>query len=304
MVYVVGHKNPDTDTVCSAILYADLLNKTGTEAKAAVQGHINNETRFVLERFNVDVPETLTDASGKSIAVVDHSEIEQAPDNMEPYNLVAVIDHHKIGNLQSSSPITYIAAPLGSTASIIYKLFEYKGVEIETELKGLMLASILSDTVILKSPTTTEEDRKIVEKLSDELGVNYQDLGKEQFNAKADIAGKEIYEILGIDSKVYDTSRGKIAISQVELSDLKPVLSRKQEYLSVMRERMDEEGFFGFVFLATDILNEGSEVLIVSDSPQDFEQALGIKLDDGSAFMPGCMSRKKQIVPPIDSHFN
>jgi len=303
IVYVVGHKNPDTDSVCSAILYADLLNKRGIEARAAVQGQINNETRFVLERFETEIPENLTDATGKAIAVVDHSEIEQAPENFEPFNLVAVVDHHKLGTLQSSSPITYVAAPLGSTASIIYGMYAHYGVEIETNLKGLMLASILSDTVILKSPTTTEQDKKIVEQLADDLGISYEAFGKEQFNAKADISGKSIEEVLEIDSKVYGTGKGKIAISQVELSDLKPILAKKQEYLTKMRELMDRNGFLGFMLLVTDIINEGSELLIVSDNPAEFEIALKIKLEGGSAFVPGLMSRKKQILPLIDAHF-
>jgi len=304
IIYVVGHKNPDTDSVCSAIAYAELKKGLGVNAVPVIQGLINSETKYVLERFNVKIPEMMTSAKGKKVILVDHNEKSQTIDDLEEENIVEIIDHHKIGDIKTANPILFMNEPLGCTATIIYKLYNYNNVKIKDEVKGLLLSAILSDTVIFKSPTCTPKDKEIAEKLASELGINPLELGKEQFNAKSDFGEKSKEEILNIDSKSFSFNKGNVIISQVELPDKDIVLNEKEEYLRVMRDKMAETGSLGFVFIVTDIIKEGSELIIVSESPELFENSLNIKLTAGSAYVPGLMSRKKQVVPHLEKGLN
>ncbi len=304
IIYVVGHKNPDTDTVCSAIAYAELKKGLGVSAVPIIQGPINTETKYVLERFNVKTPEIMTSGKGKKFILVDHNEKSQTIDDLEEENIVEIIDHHKIGDIKTANPILFMNEPLGCTATIIYKLYKYNDIPIKDEIKGLLLSAILSDTVIFKSPTCTPKDKEVAELLGKELGIDILELGKEQFNAKSDFGEKSKEEILNIDSKSFSFTKGKVIISQVELSDKSLILDEKEDYLRVMRDKMTESNAFAFMFIVTDIIKEGSELIIISESPEIFENALNIKLINGSAYVHGLMSRKKQVIPHLEKALN
>ncbi|MEM2727095.1 MAG: DHH family phosphoesterase, partial [Archaeoglobaceae archaeon] len=204
-VYVVGHKNPDTDSVCSAISFAYLWNKwkengilerlkIELNAFPAVQGDLNAETKFVLEKFGFKAPQKINDASGKKIALVDHSEKAQSLDNLDKAEIVAIVDHHKLGDITTPNPILFFALPVGCTATVLKVLCDKTGVEVPKEIAGIMLASILSDTVIFKSATTTELDKKVAEELAKIAGI--KDLTKFGIEIKSKLS-----EVEGMSAK-------------------------------------------------------------------------------------------------------
>ncbi len=312
-VYVVGHKNPDTDSVCSAIVFAYLLNqwkeKGGLiqidgEAVPVIQGEPNPETKFALEKFGVSVPEVMTDAAGKKVVLVDHSEKAQAPDNIDKAEIIAIVDHHKIGDVTTPNPILFVNFPVGCTATVLKRLFEWTGVEIPKELAGLMLSSILSDTVIFKSATTTELDKKVAEELAKIAGVeDITKFGIELKSKLSAIEGLSAREIITRDFKDFDMAGKKVGIGQIELVDLNLVKDRVDEIYEEMKKMKEEGGYAGIFFMLTDIMKEGTELLVVTDYPQVIEIAFGKKLEGKSVWLDGVMSRKKQVVPPLQKAF-
>ncbi len=313
VVYVVGHMNPDTDSVCSAIVFAHLLNewrkkdglvKLEKEAVPAIQGEPNPETKFVLEKFGFDVPEKLEDAEGKTLALVDFSEKSQAPKNIDKAEIVAIVDHHKIGDITTPNPILFVNMPVGCTGTVLKLLFDWTGVEITKELAGLMLSSILSDTVIFKSATTTDLDKKVAEELAKIAGIdNIVQFGIDIKCKLADVSGLSAREIITRDFKDFDMAGKKVGIGQVELVDLRVVQDRIDEIYEEMKKMKEEGGYAGVFLMLTDIMKEGTELLVVTDYPQVVEIAFGKKLEGKSVWLDGVMSRKKQVVPPLQKAF-
>ncbi len=314
VVYVVGHMNPDTDSVCSAIVFAYLLNqwkekggllKIDGKAVPVIQGEPNPETKFVLEKFNVETPEILEDAEGKKVALVDFSEVSQAPKNIDKAEIIAIVDHHKIGDITTPNPILFVNLPVGCTATVLKKLFDWTGVEIPENLAGLMLSSILSDTVIFKSATTTDLDRKVAEELAKIVGIeNIEEFGIEVKAKLSAIEGLSARDILMRDFKDFDMSGNKVGIGQIELVDVKLVEGRKDELIEEMKKLKEEGNYHTIAFMLTDIIKEGTELLVVTDDPGVIEKAFGKKLEGYSVWLEGVMSRKKQVVPPFERAFS
>ena len=303
-VYVVGHKSPDTDSVCSAIAYAELKKKLGVDAVPARQGELNPETKFVLEKFGFSEPEFLTDGTGKHVILVDHSELGQTLDNIDKAEILEIIDHHKIGDITTPNPIFFLNMPVGSTATVVKKLYEDNGVEIPKEIAGILLASILSDTVILKSATTTDADRKAVEELAEIARVDdIQEMGMEMFKQKSDLAGKEPRELLFRDFKDFNMSGKKVGIGQIEVVSLSLLDEFKEPLYEEMKRVKEEGGYHSIFLMLTDIIQEGTELLSVTDDPSIVEKAFGKKLEGKSVWLEGVMSRKKQVVPFFEKAF-
>ncbi|RLI83022.1 manganese-dependent inorganic pyrophosphatase [Archaeoglobales archaeon] len=303
-VYVVGHKSPDTDSVCSAIAYAELKKKLGTEAVPARQGELNPETKFVLEKFGFPEPELLTDGAGKQVILVDHSEVGQTLDNIDQAEILEIIDHHKIGDITTPNPIFYLNMPVGSTATVVKKLYEENGIEIPKNIAGILLASILSDTVILKSATTTDTDVKAAEELAKIAGVDdIQELGMEMFKQKSDLAGKEPRELLFRDFKDFNMSGNKVGIGQIEVVSLSLLDEFKDPLYEEMKKAKEEGDYHSIFLMLTDIIQEGTELLSVTDDASVVEKAFGKKLEGKSVWLPGVMSRKKQVVPFFEKAF-
>lgn len=302
MVYVLGHKNPDTDSICSAIALAYFLDAT-----PAKLGSLNPETSFVLEKYSFEEPITLTRAKGSQLYLVDHSERFQTIDDLEEGDLVGIIDHHKIG-ISTSSPIIYISKPLGSTASIIAELFfrknlDYIGAknkELPPNIAGIMLSAILSDTVLFKSPTTTTLDQELALELAKIAKIdNILAYGMEMLAAKSSISTLSATEIFNTDYKEFSMNGSKVGISQVEVVDPSELESKKTEILDIMKREFDLKNLDLILFAITDITKEGSEVLVYGNKKL-FERAFSVKLLNNAVFIPGMMSRKKQIVPSLE----
>ncbi len=303
-VYVVGHKNPDTDSVTSAIAYAELKKAMGMDAVAASQGELNPETEMVLNKFGFSAPEKLSDAAGKQVILVDHGELSQAPDNLGDGEVIEIVDHHKIGDITTNSPIFYYNKPVGCTGTVLKEIFETNKIEIPKNIAGIMLCAILSDTVMFKSPTSTKEDEKACEELAKIAGVDdMQALAMEMFKAKSAVEGVPAKDLVFRDYKDFEMGGNKIGVGQLELVDLSLIEDVRDDLYKALEEVKAEGGRHSVFLMLTDIMKEGSDLMVVTDDASIVEKAFGKKLEGKTVWIDGMMSRKKQTVPPLQDVF-
>lgn len=305
-ISVVGHTNPDTDSVTSAIALAALLNAQGKDAKAFMQieeANLNPESKTVLKRFGLPTPATIGDVAGKEVALVDFSDLEQGPENLASAEIVTVVDHHKIGDVTTSSPILFRAEPVGCTGTVLNKMFKEAGVPIPKDIAGGMLAAILSDTVNFKSPTCTEEDKAAVAELKDIAGVaDTDELFMEMLKAKSAVDGIPAKDLLFRDYKDFDMNGKKVGVGQLELATLDQVAGIREDLLKAMEEAKGE-GRHSVLLMLTDVVKEGTDLIVLSDDPAMIEGAFSEKIADKSMWINGMMSRKKQTVPNLQKAF-
>lgn len=302
-VYVFGHKSPDTDSVTAAIAYAELMKAKGEDYIPVMQGAANPETVTVLERFGVAMPEVMTDAAGKQVALVDHSDLNQAPDNLSDGEVVAIVDHHKIGDVTTNSPIFFCNMPVGCTGTVLKVLYDLDGVAIDPKVAGLMLAAILSDTVNFKSPTCTDADKKAVAELATIAGVTDTDsLFMDMLKAKSAVAGVPPMDLLNRDYKDFDMNGKKVGVGQLELATLDQVADMRGDLMKAMEE-MKADGRHSILLMLTDVVKEGTDLVVLSDEPELVEKAFDAKLVDNTVWIDGMMSRKKQTVPNLQKAF-
>lgn len=300
-VLVFGHKNPDTDTICSALAYAELKKKLGMDAEAVRLGDVNGETQYALDHFRVKAPRLVERVSDEvnSVILVDHNEFQQSAEDIADVRILEVVDHHRIANFETADALYYRAEPVGCTATILLKLYKEHGVEIAPDMAGLMLSAIISDSLLFKSPTCTDEDIKAAKELAAISGTDIETYGLEMLKAGADLSQKTIPELISLDAKEFAMGDYRIEIAQVNTVDANDVLSRKAEVEAAMAVKMLDKELDLFVFAITNILTNDSEALVVGKKTDLFEQAFNVKLVDGLATLPGVVSRKKQIVPVL-----
>lgn len=302
---VFGHKSPDTDTICSSIAYAFLKNRTGEDAEAVRLGDINKETQFALSYFNQPAPEYLpTLENGTRVILVDHNEFQQSSENIENAQILEVIDHHRIANFETKEPVYFRAEPVGCTATILNKLFKEKNVEIPQSIAGLLLSAIVSDSLLLKSPTCTNEDVDAAYELAEIAGVNLETYGLEMLQAGADLSDKTPVELVAIDAKEFSMNGAKVEIAQVNTVDTAATFAIQAELTAAIEKIVDEKGLDLFLFVVTDILNNNSEVLAVGGGKDKVEAAFNVTLVNDRAFLEGVVSRKKQIVTNLTDAFS
>ena len=302
-VYVVGHKSPDTDSVAAAIAYAALMKAKGEDFVPAVSGKLNPESEVVLKQFGFPTPEILTDATGKKIALVDHSDLAQAPDNLSAGEVVAVVDHHKIGDVTTNQPIFFCNMPVGCSCTVLKFLYDLDGVKVDPKVAGIMLSAILSDTVNFKSPTCTEADKKAVKELAAIAGVKDTDaIFMEMLKAKSAVAGVPPMDLLHRDYKDFDMKGKKVGVGQLELATLDQVASMRDALYAAMKEQKGSERH-SVLLMLTDVVKEGTDLMVISDDPAMIESAFGKKLQGNSMWIDGMMSRKKQTVPNLQKAF-
>lgn len=300
---VMGHMNPDTDSIISALAVADLNNKRGISAKAGAQGEPTPETKFVLEKFGLTAPEVVTDVAGKKMYLVDYSDLAQAPKGISEAEILGIVDHHKLGDVTTSNPLEIWTWPVGCSCTVIKSMYDFYGVEIPKNIAGGLLCAILSDTVMFKSPTCTDADKKAVEALAKIAGVNdVMALGMEMFKVKSAVEGASMKDLVFRDYKDFDMNGKKVGIGQLEVVDLS-ILDPVKDGLYEEITRVKGEGRHSVFLLLTDIMKEGSEMLIVSDDPAVVEKAFGKKPEGKSVWLDGVMSRKKQVVPNFEKAF-
>lgn len=305
-ILIFGHKNPDTDTICSAIAYADLKTKLGKNVEAVRLGSVNGETQYALTQFGIEAPRLVETVAGetKSVILVDHNERQQSVSDIDQVRVLEVIDHHRIANFETSHPLYYRAEPVGCTATILNKLYKENGVAISKPIAGLMLSAIISDSLLFKSPTCTEEDVAAARELAEIAGVNAESYGLEMLKAGADLSDKTISQLISLDSKEFTMGGSKVEIAQVNAVDTNDVLSRQAELEAALNEIIDKKGLDLFVFVVTDILNNDSVALALGKATNAVEKAYNVKLVENKAVLKGVVSRKSQIVPVLTDIFN
>jgi manganese-dependent inorganic pyrophosphatase len=302
-VYAVGHKSPDTDSVTAAIAFAELMKAKGEDYIPCMQGGANPETEVVLERFGMAMPEVMTDATGKQVALVDHSDLAQAPDNLSDGEVVAIVDHHKIGDVTTNNPILFCAMPVGCTGTVLKIMYDMEGVAVQPKVAGIMLAAILSDTVNFKSPTCTDADKKAVAELKAIAGVDDTDaLFMDMLKAKSAVVGVPPMDLLDRDYKDFDMNGKKIGVGQLELATLDQVAPMRDDLYKVMEEKK-AGGRHTVLLMLTDVVKEGTDLMVVSDDLAMIENAFGAKLEGNAMWIEGMMSRKKQTVPNLQKAF-
>ena len=298
-ILVFGHKNPDTDTICSAIAYAELKNKLGKDVKAVRLGEINEETKYALNYFKVEKPELLENVAGREIILVDHNERTQTADGFEEAKVLELIDHHRISNFNVDEPLYARVEPVGCTATIILKLFKENGLTPSKETAGLMLSAIISDTLLFKSPTCTQCDAKAGKELAEIAGVDLKEYGLEMLKAGTALGDKSEAELLNMDMKIFEIDGTKIGVAQVNTVNEAEVLERKEKLLAEIDNIIAKEGLKFFMLAITNILTNDSAALISGDGNDVVEKAFGEKVDSNLVTLKGVVSRKKQIIPPL-----
>lgn len=301
-ILIFGHKSPDTDSICSSLVMADLQKKLGKENVIACRlGEINEETKYALKHIGVDEPKYIEEIEqGQPVILVDHNEFSQSVKGIENAKIVAVVDHHRINNFETSEPLFYYAQPVGCTSTLLFELYKSNNLEIEPQIAGLMLSAIISDTLLLKSPTTTEKDKKVVTELAKIANIDIEKYGLEMLKAGTDLDRYTEEELIHLDAKKIEKEDIKYVIAQVNTVSIPDVLKRKEKIEQEINKEILVKGLSLFVFVITDIINSNSEAIVLGDRTDAISNTYEIK--NNIAIMPGVVSRKKQILPLVEKN--
>ncbi|MCJ0918049.1 manganese-dependent inorganic pyrophosphatase [Mammaliicoccus sciuri] len=299
--FIFGHKNPDTDTIASALVMEDLQKELGNDVQAARLGDVSDETQFALDYFKVQAPALLeTPLKDKNVILVDHNEFQQSADDITDATITIVVDHHRISNFETAAPLYYRAEPVGCTTTILKKMYEENGIEIKPEIAGLMISAIISDTLLFKSPTCTEQDKQACEALAKIANVDLNEYGLEMLKAGASVKGKSPEFLLNMDAKSFNMGDKVVRIAQVNTVDVNEVLEIQEDVENEINAIIAKEQYDLFVFVITNILNSDSTAIALGKEQQVVTKAFNTELNGNVAVLPGVVSRKKQVVPPID----
>ncbi|MCY0903081.1 MAG: manganese-dependent inorganic pyrophosphatase [Firmicutes bacterium] len=300
-VLCFGHRNPDTDTICSAIAYAYLKKALGQPVEAVRLGEVNNETNFALNHFGVAAPRLITTAAPEAseVILVDHNERQQSVSDLDQVKVIEVIDHHRIANFETGHPLYFRVEPVGCTATILLKLFKEHGIDVPRDIAGLMVSAIVSDTLLLKSPTCMDQDVAAIHELAGMADVELHTYGLAMLKAGADIGDKTTAQLIAIDSKEFQMGDYKVEIAQVNAIDPQDVLSRQAEIEAALTDVIAAKQLDLFLFIVTDILQNDSVALALGQAADAVERAFGVSLVDHKSILKGVVSRKQQVVPVL-----
>lgn len=305
---VFGHQNPDTDAIASSYGWAHLEREVfGRDAEAVALGTPNEETAFALDYFGVTAPRVVESAKAEGVSQViltDHNEFQQSIADIKDVEVVAVIDHHRVANFETANPLYMRLEPVGSASSIVYRAFKENGVTPPKEVAGLLLSGLISDTLLLKSPTTHATDPQVAAELAEIAGVNLEEYGLALLKAGTNLASKSAEELIDIDAKTFGLNGNDVRVAQVNTVDIAEVLERQAEIEAAMTAASAANGYSDFVLMITDIVNSNSEILALGSNMDKVEAAFNFKLENNHAFLAGAVSRKKQVVPQLTEAFN
>jgi manganese-dependent inorganic pyrophosphatase len=303
-IYVFGHTSPDSDSIVGSISLSYLKNQLGEDTVPTRQGEISAETEFILNKFGGKLPELKTSVAGEKVYIIDFSDKAQAPKDIMEATILGIVDHHKLGDLTTDTPLECWIRPIGCSNTVVYEMYKAYDIEIPKDIAGMMMLAILSDTVIFKSPTCTKVDTKAVKELAKICGVEeYKELAMEMFIAKSAVKGATARNLNTRDYKEFDMNGTRVGINQLEMVDISVLDDRIDEIVEDMKKMKEENGLHAVVVLLTDIMIEGSRLLTVSDDESKIEAAFGIKLENSQAWLPGVLSRKKQVIPFLQPQF-
>ncbi|MCK5818992.1 MAG: manganese-dependent inorganic pyrophosphatase [Psychromonas sp.] len=302
---VLGHQNPDCDSLCSAIALSALFNKIGKQATPALQGEPNPEALFLLQKAKLEKPKILSSVAGEDVFLVDFSDWGQGTLDMKEAKILGIVDHHKLGDITTNEPVECWIWPVGCSATIVYNMYKFYNQIVDGPIAKLMMGAIISDTVNFRGPTTTDMDKEAVKGLAKIAGVeDVQGFAREQFEAKSDINNVPAAELILRDQKIFQMAGHKLAIGQLELTDLKTALSKKTQMIAELEKLQAEKDYHSSILLLTDINKLDTIALIISIDADKVAQALNSKVKDHTFELPGVVSRKKQIIPFLQTAFD
>lgn len=295
---IFGHKNPDTDSICSAVVMEDLQKKLGINAQATRLGEINKETEYAFKYFGITPPPLIEKIeSGSEVIMVDHNEFSQSVAGIEDANIRMFVDHHRISNFRTEEPVFGFAEPVGCTATVLYKLYRMNRIEIEPKMAALMLSAIISDTLLFKSPTCTKDDIEAAGNLEHIARLDAKEFGLALLKAGTDLSDVPEKKLITMDAKDFHVDGIKFTIGQVNTIDITNMLGRKKQLESEINRYINENHVDFFIFAMTDILNHNSGILALGERTDIVEKACTLK--DNIGFLEGVVSRKKQLLPLI-----
>ena len=294
---IFGHKNPDTDSITSSIVMANLEKKLGNDVEACRLGNINKETEYVLNYLGMEAPKLIEDAEdGTEVILVDTSNPGESIPNLENVQIKKVVDHHRVA-LTTPYPLYFRTEPVGCTQTVMYKLYKENNVEIDKTIATLMVSAIISDTLLFKSPTCTDEDKKVATELAKIAEIDMDVYGMDMLKAGTDLSSFTIEEILKLDAKEKNLKDKKSIIAQVNTASIDDVLTMKSELEAGMQKIIAENDLDLFMFVITDIIESNSKAIVLGNSANIAEKAYNEKIVDNVIELKGVVSRKKQIVP-------
>ena len=295
--YIFGHKTPDTDSITSSLVMANLETKLGNDVEACRLGNINKETEFVLNYVGIEAPKLIEDVEEEgNVILVDHANVQESIPNLDKVKILKIVDHHRVA-LNTAYPLYYRAEPVGCTQTVMYKLYKENGVEIDKKIATLMVSAIISDTLLFKSPTCTEQDVNIAKELAKIAEIDLETYGMEMLKSGTDLSSFSIDEILNLDAKQSKLKEVNTIINQVNTASIDEVMKMKVDLEEGINKIINEKGLDLFVLLITDIVNSNSQVIALGKDAGIVEKAYGVKLIDNTALLKGVVSRKKQVIP-------
>ncbi|HFV2495462.1 TPA: manganese-dependent inorganic pyrophosphatase [Streptococcus agalactiae] len=307
-ILVFGHQNPDSDAIGSSVAFAYLAKEAwGLDTEAVALGTPNEETAYVLDYFGVQAPRVVESAKAEGVETViltDHNEFQQSISDIKDVTVYGVVDHHRVANFETANPLYMRLEPVGSASSIVYRMFKENGVSVPKELAGLLLSGLISDTLLLKSPTTHASDIPVAKELAELAGVNLEEYGLEMLKAGTNLSSKTAAELIDIDAKTFELNGEAVRVAQVNTVDINDILARQEEIEVAIQEATVTEGYSDFVLMITDIVNSNSEILALGSNMAKVEAAFEFTLENNHAFLAGAVSRKKQVVPQLTESYN
>ncbi|HEO2649936.1 TPA: manganese-dependent inorganic pyrophosphatase [Streptococcus agalactiae] len=307
-ILVFGHQNPDSDAIGSSVAFAYLAKEAwGLDTEAVALGTPNEETAYVLDYFGVQAPRVVESAKAEGVETViltDHNEFQQSISDIKDVIVYGVVDHHRVANFETANPLYMRLEPVGSASSIVYRMFKENGVSVPKELAGLLLSGLISDTLLLKSPTTHASDIPVAKELAELAGVNLEEYGLEMLKAGTNLSSKTAAELIDIDAKTFELNGEAVRVAQVNTVDINDILARQEEIEVAIQEAIVTEGYSDFVLMITDIVNSNSEILALGSNMAKVEAAFEFTLENNHAFLAGAVSRKKQVVPQLTESYN
>ncbi|VHB30498.1 manganese-dependent inorganic pyrophosphatase [Streptococcus pyogenes] len=306
-ILVFGHQNPDTDAIASSYAFDYLSQKAfGLDTEVVALGTPNEETAFALDYFGVEAPRVVESAKAQGseqVILTDHNEFQQSISDIREVEVYGVVDHHRVANFETANPLYMRVEPVGSASSIVYRMFKENGIEVPKAIAGMLLSGLISDTLLLKSPTTHVSDHLVAEELAELAEVNLEDYGMALLKAGTNLASKSEVELIGIDAKTFELNGNAVRVAQVNTVDISEVLERQEAIEAAIKDAMAAEGYSDFVLMITDIVNSNSEILAIGANMDKVEAAFNFTLDNNHAFLAGAVSRKKQVVPQLTESF-
>lgn len=306
-ILVFGHQNPDTDAIASSYGFDYLSQKAfGLDTEVVALGTPNEETAFALDYFGVEAPRVVESAKAEGaeqVILTDHNEFQQSIVDIREVEVYGVVDHHRVANFETANPLYMRVEPVGSASSIVYRMFKENGIDVPKAIAGMLLSGLISDTLLLKSPTTHVSDHRVAEELAELAEVNLETYGMSLLKAGTNLASKSEAELIDIDAKTFELNGNAVRVAQVNTVDISEVLERQEAIEAAIKDAMAAEGYSDFVLMVTDIVNSNSEILAIGANMDKVEAAFNFTLENNHAFLAGAVSRKKQVVPQLTESF-